>query len=336
VVIQLFGGARYLPILYIFMILSCLPLATTSKELLHVQQHSATPRPHAPACGSAPVVAIDASNTTLHEWNVQLLRALLARARPTSKERAQMRERIGNEYAYKGSKVYSTLKYTLHQALDDPKFLRLISDKSRGLWLEFGVLTGLSTNITAQYAELARTAQGPQTVHGFDTFTGLPEAWSNGRGGFYYGKGSFSWASRGQGPTPPVRSNVVLHAGLFNVSLAPFLGAARGRPLAWTNIDCDLYGGTRDALGALGDRVCPGTRIHFHELLKDRFWKAKHLAHGRLDSVVASEEARALYEWLRTQPGLQLELLDLTSISNSDAAAFVVHQAAATASPTCP
>lgn len=25
------------------------------------------------------------------------------------------------------------------------------------------------------------------------------EAWSNGRGGFYYGKGSFSWASRGQG-----------------------------------------------------------------------------------------------------------------------------------------
>lgn len=155
------------------MILSCLPLPTTTKDLLHVQQHSATPRPHAPACGSAPVVAIDASNTTLHEWNVQLLRALLARARPTSKERAQMRERIGGEYAYKGSKVYSTLKYTLHQALDDPKFLRLISDKSRGLWLEFGVLTGLSTNITAQYAELARTAQGPQTVHGFDTFTGL-------------------------------------------------------------------------------------------------------------------------------------------------------------------
>jgi hypothetical protein len=48
-------------------------------------------------------------------------------------------------------------------------------------------------------------------VDGFDTFTGLPEAWSNGKGGFYYRAGSFSWAARKRGPTPPVRANVRLH-----------------------------------------------------------------------------------------------------------------------------
>ena len=68
-----------------------------------------------------------------------------------------------------------------------------------------------------------------------------------------------------------------LHVGLFNTTLAPFLATpeAIGRPLAWANIDCDLYAGTRDALAQLAPRMCPGTRLHFHEVLKDRFWKAR-------------------------------------------------------------
>ena len=78
-----------------------------------------------------------------------------------------------------------------------------------------------------------------------------------------------------------------LHAGLFNETLPPFLVSPLGshRPLAWANIDCDLYTGTRDALHALTPRLCAGTRLHFHELLKDRYWKARHLERGNNGAV---------------------------------------------------
>ena len=302
------------------MILAC-PPDPPLKSLLSITQHVSPDRPRVPDCAAAIKVP---SSESLGDWNVDLLKLLLNRRRPTAAERMRMRDRIGPEYAYKGSKTYSTLKYALHAAHDDAGF-RKIAIERRGMWLEFGVLTALSTNITSVYLEhLANASE--YKLDGFDTFTGLPEAWPNGKGGFYYGKGTFSWAARGRGPTPPVRPNIALHRGLFNETLPPFLqsAAAAGRPLAWASIDCDLYGGTRDALFALGPRLCAGTRLHFHELLKDRYWKARSLEAGRLESLVPSEEARALYEWLRTMPGLELELLDVTAISNSDAAAFVV------------
>jgi hypothetical protein len=90
-------------------------------------------------------------------------------------------------------------------------------------------------------------------------------------------KGSFSWAARSRGATPPVHPRVRLHTGLFNNTLPPCLASASAaaRPLAWTNIDCDLYAGTVDALQNLGPRMCAGTLLHFHELLKDRYWKVR-------------------------------------------------------------
>ena len=135
--------------------------------------------------------------------------------------------------------------------------------------------------------------------------------------------------ARKRGATPPVRSRVALHVGLFNETLGPFLASESGRdrPLAWVNIDCDLYAGTRDALQALGARMCPGSVVHFHELLKDRFWKARHLERGNTAALVPSEEARALYEWLRARPRARLEMLDVVSRANSDAAAMVVRTA---------
>ena len=42
---------------------------------------------------------------------------------------------------------------------------------------------------------------------------------------------------------------------------------------------------------------------------------------------VPSDEARALYDWLKAAPGVRLELLDIVSISNGEAAAFVVRGA---------
>jgi hypothetical protein len=41
------------------------------------------------------------------------------------------------------------------------------------LWFEFGVFTGAFTNITAH----SQRGDNKIKVHGFDTFTGLPEDW---------------------------------------------------------------------------------------------------------------------------------------------------------------
>jgi len=75
-----------------------------------------------------------------------------------------------------------TLKHTLHFALEDPDFQR-VAVQRQGMWLEFGVLTGLSINITSMYLDLLTGLAPATVVDGFDTFTGLPEAWPNGKGG---------------------------------------------------------------------------------------------------------------------------------------------------------
>lgn len=311
-------------------IVAC-PTAQRTKAL-SFSVHEAPSRPSSPACGP---IALSAKNLTLHQWNVGLLRMLLARKRMTPIEKVQVKRKLGGRYAHAGPH-YMTLKHTLHFALEDPDFQR-VAVQRQGMWLEFGVLTGLSINITSMYLDLLTGLAPATVVDGFDTFTGLPEAWPNGKGGFYYKKGSFSWAARKRGSFPPVRSRVRLHKGLFNDTLPPFLEATapRGRPLAWANIDCDLYAGTRDALGVLSPHICRGTRLHFHELLKDRYWKAKRLAEGNHNALVPSEEARALYEWLRAHPSVELELLDVVSQVNSDAAAFRVLRAPDAAASTC-
>ena len=46
--------------------------------------------------------------------------------------------------------------------------------RQEGLWLEFGVATGFSLNITS----LHKQKKDPVTVFGFDSFMGLPESWT--------------------------------------------------------------------------------------------------------------------------------------------------------------
>ena len=79
-----------------------------------------------------------------------------------------------------------------------------------GLVLEFGVFHGGTINKIA--AELK------QTIHGFDSFEGLPDFWRNG-----FEKGSFAVDSM-----PRVRENVVLVKGWFDQTLGPFLEHERG------------------------------------------------------------------------------------------------------------
>ena len=85
----------------------------------------------------------------------------------------------------------------------------------QGLWLEFGVFQGASINRTSLFRERYCGA-GSGVVTGFDTFTGLPEAW-----GSTFKEGAFSLA----GAFPPVRPNVELVKGLFSESLPTWIAA---------------------------------------------------------------------------------------------------------------
>lgn len=118
-----------------------------------------------------------------------------------------------------------------------------------GLVLEFGVYHGRSLRTIA--------AASPGEVHGFDSFQGLPEAWSAAEGA-----GAYSTAGR----RPAVPANVALHAGWFEDTLPPFMEAHPG-PVRLAHVDCDLYSSTRTVLAGLADRFVPGSVLVFDDLL---------------------------------------------------------------------
>jgi len=126
-----------------------------------------------------------------------------------------------------------------------------------GLFLEFGVYKGDSVN------RLARLKPG---VHwyGFDSFIGLPEAWTLGAR-----KGAFSIG----GKLPPVWSNVTLIKGFFEQTLAPFVAEHRGSKVAFLHIDCDLYSATRTIFAELGEMLQPGCIVVFDELINYAGWQ---------------------------------------------------------------
>ena len=137
---------------------------------------------------------------------------------------------------------------------DNHAMLRLGMDAAppEGLVLEFGVSYGSSLTAIASHFDEGH-------VHGFDTFTGLPEAWNQG-GQLAEPKGSYSTF----GVLPDVPDNVQLYEGLFAETLPSFLSAHRG-PIRFMNIDCDLYSSTKDVFDAIHDRVVPGTVLIFDE-----------------------------------------------------------------------
>ncbi|AWK85829.1 hypothetical protein DEW08_02545 [Azospirillum thermophilum] len=123
-----------------------------------------------------------------------------------------------------------------------------------GLVLEFGVRRGTSLDHIAGAAG--------QTVHGFDSFEGLPEGWVNtARGALTTGK-----------QLPPVRPNARLHVGWFEDTLPGFM-AAHPEPVRFVNIDSDLYSSARTVLTALAGRLVPGSILVFDEFIGNRSWR---------------------------------------------------------------
>lgn len=126
-----------------------------------------------------------------------------------------------------------------------------------GIALEFGVSKGYSiTFLSTLFDE----------VHGFDTFTGLPD-YKDSRNSDYskiWRIGQFS----NNGQLPEVPSNVFLYKGLIQDTLEPFLQKYI-EPIQYINIDVDIYSSAYYILDTLFSqkRIVPGTIITF-----DEFW----------------------------------------------------------------
>jgi hypothetical protein len=121
-----------------------------------------------------------------------------------------------------------------------------------GLVLEFGVATGYSLRHLLN--------EVPGHVHGFDSFLGLPEQWNKENP-----KGAFNMD--GQPPSLFIdHSRATLHIGLFEDTLPKFF-QEHTESVAFAHVDCDLYSSTKTVLGAIRDRIQPGTILLF-----DEFW----------------------------------------------------------------
>lgn len=153
------------------------------------------------------------------------------------------------------------IKSDMSQALirkDAEAVLSMASRHARvdGMYLEFGVRTGTTIS------QLARL--NPQrTINGFDSFDGLPEAWS----GYTLGAGAF----RGEG-IPEVPPNVELHVGWFDDTLPGFVDTHDG-PVALAHIDSDIYSSCKTVLDNLAPRIVPGTVLVFNEYFNYPNWK---------------------------------------------------------------
>jgi len=135
--------------------------------------------------------------------------------------------------------------YDLHEAVRDWVAIE-------GHRLEFGVATGRTIR---HWARLWPN----HTIHGFDSFEGLPETWLwNIRRGHF------------KQQLPDVPSNVQLHVGWFNDTLPRW---SLTGPVAFLHIDSDLYSSAQYVLEYLADQIVPGTVIVFDEYFNFPGWQ---------------------------------------------------------------
>jgi hypothetical protein len=160
---------------------------------------------------------------------------------------------------------------TAREALD----LGLRRMPADGYVLECGVYKGGTIRYIARRVPR-------REVHGFDSFSGLPESWAGNTSGF-----------DARGRLPKVPSNVKLHQGFFSDSLRPWLASHAG-PVVFLHIDCDIYSSTRDIFQALAPRLVAGTIIVFDEYFNYPHWQQHE--YKAFQEFVAAH--RVSYEYL--------------------------------------
>jgi hypothetical protein len=139
-----------------------------------------------------------------------------------------------------------------------------------GAVAEFGVYTGASLTRIAKFFP-------HRTVHGFDSFVGLPDAW----GGTSKGAGAFDVGAK---PPELSVSNVEWHVGWFQDTV-PVFARRRLGPLAFAHLDADLYSSTRTVLDGLSDWFVPGTIVVFDEYFGYHGWQ--HHEHKAFQEFLA-------------------------------------------------
>jgi hypothetical protein len=162
--------------------------------------------------------------------------------------------------------------------------------KTEGHYLEFGVYTGGTMRFIAKRI-------GGHPIHGFDSFEGLPEAWT----GFNLGSRAFDVKKK----LPRVPANVQLHAGWFEDTL-PVWAKANPGPVAFIHIDCDLYSSTRTILTNLADRLVPGTIILFDEYFNYPNWEV-HEFKAFQEFVTERKVAYRYLAFARQQVAVRIE-----------------------------
>lgn len=124
-------------------------------------------------------------------------------------------------------------------------------DPARGIWVELGVGSGTTGRLICA---TARRLGLDMTLHAFDSFRGLPEAW-----GEIAPAGTYAYA-----PPHFTEPNVRVYEGWF-AETVPAFARECGEPIGFVHVDCDLYSSTRTAFGALGSLLAPGTVLLFDE-----------------------------------------------------------------------
>lgn len=125
----------------------------------------------------------------------------------------------------------------------------------KGDILEFGVRAGESITYIAQKLK-------DRTIHGFDSFEGLPEEWE----GHAFLKSDFTQ----NGKIPIVPGNVILHKGWFDKTISEYNNS---NEIAFINLDCDIYSSTKTVLDELGNKITTGTIILIDDFFNYRNWQ---------------------------------------------------------------
>ena len=155
-----------------------------------------------------------------------------------------------------------------------------------GYHMQFGVHKGATLDIMAKL-------KPEVTWHGFDSFEGLPNDWD-------LGEKIVKWDKFKLSEPPQVRDNVVLVEGWYVDTVPEFEKVMTG-PIAFMDIDCDVYKSARTVLFGMDTRIVPGTVIRFDEICDWRTLKGWVKNKGRVSKYTtwAEHEWKALNEWIK-------------------------------------
>jgi hypothetical protein len=174
--------------------------------------------------------------------------------------------------------------------------LHCLSASCEGALLEFGVAGGRTATILGD-------ARPDRTLHGFDSFEGLPEDWA----GHLNRRGAFSR----RGKLPKVPLNVRLHKGWFCDTIPAWL-ADNPERVGFLHVDCDIYSSARDVLWGLRSRLQQGTVIVFDEYFNYPNWQ-QHEARALREFV---EEFDVSYDYIAYTASNGAAAIRLTSDPN--------------------